>query len=114
MPKAVLVVYTNPVPGQEEEYNDWYDNRHLADVCAIPGIVSARRFKLGEGGLMPNNDGDPQYLALYELDADDLSQPMKEIAERGGTEKMYLSPALAMTPELSPRVSLFEQISSQG
>ena len=40
-----LVVLTNPVAGREDEYNDWYSNRHLGDVIAIPGIVAAQRFK---------------------------------------------------------------------
>jgi hypothetical protein len=115
MPKAVMVVYTNPVPDQEDEYNDWYDNRHLAEVCAVPGIVSARRFKIGEGDGLPSSAGESKYLALYELDADDLSQPMKEIAARSGTDKMYISPAMSVDdPEIAPRLAIFEQISSHG
>src|SRR5690606_19186746 len=40
------VVLSNPVPGRDQEYNDWYSNRHLADVVAVPGFVSAQRFRL--------------------------------------------------------------------
>lgn len=40
------VVYSNPVEGREQEYNDWYSNQHLNDLLAIPGVISARRFKL--------------------------------------------------------------------
>jgi len=45
MVKATLVVLTNPVAGREDDYNDWYTNRHLGDVLEVPGIVSAKRLK---------------------------------------------------------------------
>ena len=46
MPKYTFMVLTNPVEGQEDIYNDWYNNRHLADVLKVPVFVSAQRFKL--------------------------------------------------------------------
>ncbi len=46
--KHVLVVMSNPAPGKEQEYNDWYTNVHLGDVLKVPGIVSAQRFKLDD------------------------------------------------------------------
>ena len=41
-----FVVLSNPVAGHEEEYNDWYSNRHLADIVAIPGFSAVQRFVL--------------------------------------------------------------------
>ena len=35
-----LIVFSAPTPGQEDEYNDWYNNVHLDEVVAIPGFVS--------------------------------------------------------------------------
>jgi hypothetical protein len=27
---TTMIVFTSPVEGREDEYNDWYDNTHLA------------------------------------------------------------------------------------
>jgi hypothetical protein len=43
--KYVLVVPSNPLDGQEDIYNGWYDDVHLADVCAIPGFTGAKRYR---------------------------------------------------------------------
>ena len=57
-----LIIYTSPVDGREEDYNAWYDGTHLAEFSALPGVISARRFKVAA-------DGKPQYAAVYELSA---------------------------------------------
>ena len=33
------LVITKPVPGQEDEYNRWYTERHLPDVVAVIGSL---------------------------------------------------------------------------
>ena len=46
MPKAIMLVQSKPWhPDREDEYNDWYSNTHIPEVCAVDGIVSARRYK---------------------------------------------------------------------
>ena len=42
--RAVLIVMSDAVEGRDDEYNDWYDRVHLADVLALPGFVAARRY----------------------------------------------------------------------
>lgn len=46
MPHHAYVVWSNPDAGRDDEYSDWYNNRHLADVVAVPGFVSAQRCRL--------------------------------------------------------------------
>ena len=41
MPHFKYVVVTAPAAGQEDAYNDWYDNRHLNDVLAVEEFVAA-------------------------------------------------------------------------
>ena len=55
-----LIVYTSPVEGQEDEYNAWYDDVHLPEFSALPGVIAGHRFKVVR-------DGKPQYAAIYEL-----------------------------------------------
>jgi hypothetical protein len=74
MPRAVFVVLTNPAsPDQEDEYNEFYDNTHVAEVCQTPGFVSARRFRISDAREPVGAVGDYGYLAIYEIETDDLA-----------------------------------------
>ena len=67
--RALLVVLSGPVaPEREDAYNDWYTNVHLPDVLAVPGYVRAARYKAFPG----ERSFDQEYMALYELDVEDL------------------------------------------
>ncbi|TDE11813.1 DUF4286 family protein [Jiangella asiatica] len=61
---GLLLVMMEPEPGHENDLNRWYDEEHLAERLAVPGITSARRFRALQGG--------PRYLALYDLDGPDV------------------------------------------
>jgi len=64
---GLLFTFSDPVEGREAEYDDWYQNTHLAQVCAIPGIRSAQRFRLVDTGA---DAPGPHNVAVYQLDAD--------------------------------------------
>ena len=72
MPRSIMVVYSSPTsPEQEAEYNDWYTNKHLTDVVALPGIVAATRYKLEKSvGLEGIPTSASTYMAIYELEGD--------------------------------------------
>src|ERR1700730_1889098 len=57
-----LIVYTSPVDGREDEYNAWYDDIHLPEFSALPGVIGCRRFKVVGGRT-------PQYVVIYDLSA---------------------------------------------
>jgi len=65
--KYVVVALTEPSPGRDAEYNEYYENQHLDDVLATTGWSNGQRFKLvdqqGMACALP-------YLAFYELEAD--------------------------------------------
>ena len=88
-----FIVHTMPVAGKEKEYNDWYDNQHLPDLLKIPGIVAAQRYRHDDP-----REGMPapaaKYLAIYEIDSDDIASVFKEIAARRNTPLMPLSDAM--------------------
>lgn len=89
-----LLALTNCVAGQDEEFNRWYDERHLPDVLAVPGIISAQRFKLCTGF-----EGQLawRYLTLYELNTEDPNAILQELGSRMGTAVMPATVALEMT-----------------
>lgn len=81
----VYVVRSGPVPGGDEAYNAWYTNVHLADVLAVPGFVSAQRFRLADPAAP--DAPQPGYLALYTMrtaDPEALLAKLTELVESGG------------------------------
>lgn len=91
MGKYRLVVLTEPVTGRESEYNDWYNNQHLADVVAVPGFGGAQRFKLKE---LCGGEFRQRYLAIYEIEAEDYAAVIGEMMSRVGTPAMLISEAM--------------------
>jgi len=91
MAQGILYVETRPSsPDREAEYNEWYDQVHLRQVIGLDGFVSARR-------LAAVNDDGP-YVALYEIEAEDLQAVADELmafAQAGGfdmSESMQSDP----------------------
>lgn len=93
MARYVFAVHSNPVEGREQEYNDWYSDRHLQDLLACPGIISARRLELADRQVrdVPLSF---RYFSLYEIETDDLQGFIDELLARAGTELMPRSTAL--------------------
>jgi len=73
MPKGVFLAFSNAANDDvHAEFNEWYDNVHMREVLALPGVISARRFKLANAQVMPGDDaGGRSYLALYEVEVAD-------------------------------------------
>ncbi|MFJ8816374.1 hypothetical protein [Amycolatopsis thermoflava] len=99
MADDLFLVFSNPVPGRADEYNDWYDQRHLGDVLAVPGVTAARRYSLAPAAL-PEAEDMPapppaahSYLAVYELDGEP-DEVMAEFLRWVGSGEMPLSDSL--------------------
>jgi hypothetical protein len=64
MAKRLMVALSNAAEGRDEEFNDWYDNVHIPDVCSIKGVLDATRYEVES-----DDPAAPQrYLTIYELD----------------------------------------------
>lgn len=87
-----MLVLSNPIPGREAEYNDWYQNVHLADIVALPGFQSAQRFQLSRN-MMVGGDAY-MYMAIYEIDTDDLDQSLNALVAASERGAIPLSGAL--------------------
>lgn len=94
MPTYNLIALTNPLEGRDQEFNDWYTNEHLADVLKLPGVTAAQRFRLSgkqhREGPMPWS-----YMAVYEIEIDDIAITLSALKAASGTADMPLSPALS-------------------
>ena len=93
MTKYSYVVLTNPVEGREAEYNRWYDGRHLTDVLAVPGFIGAQRYRAAPE-MVASGATKWRYLAIYDIETDDLQATLAAMAGAAGTEAMPISEAL--------------------
>ena len=87
----MLIVTAKALDEQDDAFNAWYDETHLADVLTVPGIVAAQRFVA-----VPSVHGErPEvpYLAIYELEADDEETVARTLAALSKAAKsMDISP----------------------
>ena len=88
---------SNPVPGQEEEFNRWYGTDHLSHTVLIPGILAGQRFRRIEG---PWPSGKHDYLTIWELD--DPAYALAQLARARGTDAMPISPSVDMSTVQPP------------
>jgi hypothetical protein len=114
VPKAILVVHTEPAtPEDDAAYNKWYDGTHVPDIVALPGFVAATRYKVSPtqmGGATP--DVPAAYVAVYEIDADDLDATLQGIAAgaasgavRMGDAPMGPGSSMVLYEEVLPRTT---------
>ncbi len=69
--RSLYIVRSNPVPGREAEYDDWYTRRHLPEILAVPGFASAQRFVLSPVARDPRMPPSRySHLAIYEISGD--------------------------------------------
>jgi hypothetical protein len=96
MAKYTFVVMTNPTTGKEAEFNEWYNTHHIPDVLNVPGFVCAQRFHIADAQMGGEASKAYKYLALYEIETDDLAGVLKELRARGGTPEIVPSDAIDM------------------
>jgi len=89
MAKYIMVVESNPTPGDDAEYNKWYDEIHIPEVCAIPGITGGRRYASD-----PAAPGERPYLAIYDMETDDPQKVMSELTSRAGSGALRMTPTI--------------------
>lgn len=56
---GLLTVRLDVAPENEQDFNNWYDQEHLAALATVSGVIAVRRFRATEGS--------PMYMAVYHL-----------------------------------------------
>jgi hypothetical protein len=81
---ALLVASMNVDSADEPEFTEWYDTEHLPQLAAVPGVLTARRFRATDSG------SERRYLALYHLrdGAVSRSDAWTRAANTAWTERM--------------------------
>ena len=83
---GMLLFAMNVAPEAEADFNDWYDREHVPGLAAVPGCLSARRFRIHQAV----SQGNQRYLALYHLAAPDVcsSSAWKKAVETPWTHRV--------------------------
>jgi len=58
---GLMMVWMDVPADKEEEFNHWYNEEHLPELLAIPGVLNAARYEAVTSG--------PKHLACYELES---------------------------------------------
>ncbi|EUA51303.1 DUF4286 family protein [Mycobacterium xenopi] len=103
MAKNLFLVLTNPIEGQDDAFNEWYDTKHVPEVLDVPGVIAAQRYDLAQVTVPADEDLPAQlpppthrYLVVYELDRDP-DAVMKEFLARVTTGKLSLGETLDLS-----------------
>ena len=58
---GLLMVWADIPADKEEDFNNWYNTEHLAELLSLPGVLNAARYEAVSSG--------PKHLACYELES---------------------------------------------
>jgi hypothetical protein len=84
--KGLFLAWADVPASMEQDFNKWYNEEHMAELLAIPGVLSAARYVAVSGS--------PKYLAAYELEN-------PEVRDTPGYQEHLIKPT-----EWSKRVNL--------
>jgi hypothetical protein len=98
MAKALMLAWSSPVsPDRAAEYEDWYTGTHIPQVrAAVPAITAVSRFQLADPDSPRAAD---RYLAIYELDDDDIPAASAALASSAAAGRLDMSPAMDVTDQ---------------
>lgn len=90
---VILMALMNAAPGQDEAFNRWYEERHLADVLSIDGMIRATRYRVA-GAVHAEGSAPWAYLTIYEVEAAAAASAAQELGRRRGTPALEMSDAM--------------------
>ena len=95
MARFRYTILSRAIPGREEEFVAWYRDRHLADVCRLPGVIGGQLFRMDFQRVYAL-DAAPQWtlMAIYELEGDEPETIINSIRAASGSATMPACEAL--------------------
>ena len=70
MDKHLYIAQLDVPAEHEAEFNRLYDEEHVPNLLAVPGVLGGQRYKLAGS----ETGGMPRYLAIYELESPDIPE----------------------------------------
>lgn len=95
------LVFSDPVEGREDEFNKWYDEVHVPEIVAMPGLISAQRYTINDTEFGASMRGKHRYMVMYEMEGDP-AEVMGRISEAVQAGEIHMHDALDLsTVEMS-------------
>jgi hypothetical protein len=98
--RYVMLVFANPIPGHEAEFNDWYTNTHMGDLVQLQGWMGAQRFRMlpsVQPRLSAAGYGHG-YLIIWDLEENDANPALARMTAAIAGGKSRLGAAFNYTP----------------
>lgn len=94
MARFQYTVLSRAHPGQEEEFIRWYTGQHLPDVTRMPGVVSAKLFRMDFQRVYDLDAPQWTLMTLYELEGEHPKLIIDALKAASGSAAMPSSNAL--------------------
>jgi hypothetical protein len=91
------MVYSNATPGQEDEFNRWYDRIHAPVMIEGGDFVWAQRFELNDKGIAGAGTRSlrkRQFMVMFAFETNDIDATLKEMNTRLAMPRNTESPAI--------------------
>jgi hypothetical protein len=105
-PKYLLLVSAEIDPGVEAAWNKWYNEEHLPEALACPGVLRGSRY-VSAGAASLTKDGKKSqaasrtYMAIYELSGPEALETPEFTEMRGWYQ---------FTDKITARTQVFEKL----
>jgi len=98
--RYVMLVFANPIPGREAEFNDWYTNTHMGDLVQLQGWIGAQRFRIVTTVQpRPTSAGYGHgYLIIWDLEETEANAALSRMTAAIAGGKSRLGAAFNYTP----------------
>lgn len=98
--RYAMLVFANPIPGREAEFNEWYSNTHMGDLLQLPGWVGAQRFRIITNlAPRPTVQGyNHGYLIIWDLEETEATTALARMTAAIAGGKSRLGAAFNYTP----------------
>ena len=90
---GLMLFAMNVLPEVEADFNAWFDDEHIPNLAEVPGVLSARRFRMASG--------THRYLVLYHLTSPEV-QATKEWKQGGASPWTDRMKPHFLAPERNP------------
>jgi EthD domain len=96
MAKAMFLAWSDPVDDvSESEFNTWYEGTHIPQVrAAVTAITAVHRYRVADLPADANGSPTHRYLAVYEMDTDDVQGAVAALGAAASAGQIDMSPTL--------------------
>lgn len=91
----VLMVFSDPLPGQEDAYEQWFAKQQVPALLSVPGVTSAQHFTDAKLELRHTARKTPQDLMIYTIVTKDPAKVTSAIAHRSNPGKSWPAASVA-------------------